>query len=124
LHRGVDTWGRLLPNLQATFGHAGHLDPTEGVPGRLVIVLTNPTAHRLEHMLESKPWTVGKHARLGARRLLPSDPSRPGGLASLPVTALFDPEGYVFSDASRSYRFIFVDQATEDIDPANAWRVG
>jgi hypothetical protein len=33
-------------------------------------------------------------------------------------------EGYVFSDPSRSHRFVFVDQAAEDIDPANAWRVG
>ena len=30
------------------------------------------------------------------------------------------PEGYVFSDPSRSHRFVFVDQAAEDIDPANA----
>lgn len=34
------------------------------------------------------------------------------------------PEGYVFSVPSRSHRFVFVDQAAEDIDPANAWRVG
>ena len=34
------------------------------------------------------------------------------------------PEGYVFSDPSRSHRFVFVDQATKEIDPANAWRVG
>jgi len=33
-------------------------------------------------------------------------------------------EGYVFSDPSRGHRFIFVDQAAEDIDPANARRVG
>jgi hypothetical protein len=34
------------------------------------------------------------------------------------------PEGYVFSDPSRSDRFVFVDQATEDIDPENAWHLG
>jgi hypothetical protein len=33
-------------------------------------------------------------------------------------------EGYVFSDPLHSHRFVFVDQAAEDIDPANAWRVG
>jgi hypothetical protein len=33
-------------------------------------------------------------------------------------------EGYVFSDPSRSHRFVFVDQATEDIDPGNAWHLG
>lgn len=37
---------------------------------------------------------------------------------------LVEAEGYVFSDPSRSHRFVFVDQATQDIDPANAWRVG
>jgi hypothetical protein len=34
------------------------------------------------------------------------------------------PEGYVFSDPSRSHRFVFVDQAAEDIDPAHAWYLG
>ena len=33
------------------------------------------------------------------------------------------PEGYVFLVPSRSHRFVFVDQAAEDIDAANAWRV-
>jgi hypothetical protein len=32
-------------------------------------------------------------------------------------------EGYVFLVPSRSHRFVFVDQAAEDIDAANAWRV-
>ena len=36
----------------------------------------------------------------------------------------FAPEGYVFSDPSSSHRFVFVDQAAEDIDPANAWHLG
>jgi hypothetical protein len=35
-----------------------------------------------------------------------------------------EPEGYVFSDPSRSHRFVFVDQAAEDIYPANAWHLG
>jgi len=34
------------------------------------------------------------------------------------------PEGYVFSYPSRSHRFVFVDQVTEDIDPANPWQLG
>ena len=34
------------------------------------------------------------------------------------------PEGYVFSDPSRGHRFIFVDQAAEDIDPANTRHLG
>ena len=32
-------------------------------------------------------------------------------------------EGYVLSDPPRSHRFVFVDQATKEIDPANAGRV-
>ena len=53
---------------------------------------------------------------------------RPGAVAYMFVSEgrppFGCPEEYVFSDASRSHRFIFVDQATEDIDPADAWRVG
>jgi hypothetical protein len=51
-----------------------------------------------------------------------------GADAEIPVrasreTRWRETEGYVFSDPSRSHRFVFVDQPTEDIDPANAWHL-
>jgi hypothetical protein len=40
------------------------------------------------------------------------------------LVVLAEGEGYVFSDPSRRYCFVFMEQATEDIDPANAWHLG